>query len=136
MNRYGECSFRRALLIAVMGLAFIAYFVGFATKARAQSLSVTTPFQTTSTISNGSVASTNAFQSIMASSATRKGCRIQNTSSNTMYLYVGAPSAATTPKSFQLLTKTFWDCAFGVTVITDQISVTGSAGDTYTTVRQ
>jgi hypothetical protein len=121
--------------IASLVLTFAMIVAGLA-PAKAQGLVTTTPYQATSVVGSGSVAVTNTFQSVLASSATRRGCRLQNTSANTIYVYVGAIAGATTAQSLQLTTKGSFDCASGGIVITDQISVTGTAGDTFVTVRQ
>ncbi len=116
-------------------LAF-ALMVGLPSFASAQGLVTTTPFQATSVISSNTVSVSGTYVTAITSSATRRGCLLQNTSANTLFLQIGTPTGATTPKSLQLLTKLFFNCASGGIVITDDINVSGVAGDTYVTVRQ
>lgn len=116
--------------------AFIVGLLILAGNANAQGLVTTQPLAVTSVISSSSISSTSVFQVAIASSTNRKGCQLQNTSGNTMYVYIGSPAAATTSGSIQLLTKQTYNCTNGGIVLTDQINVTGTSGDTYTTVRQ
>lgn len=91
----------------------------------------TTAKRSTSTIANGSVAVTNAYQSALAASTTRSGCLIQNTSAGTIKLFLGAPGSATDAQAFQIPAGWAFSCRSGELVITDQISITGTAGATY-----
>lgn len=107
-----------------------------AAPAMAQGVMKTQPLGASSAVSSGTIAVTNTFQAAIASDVTRKGCRIQNLGANTMYVYVGAITSATTASSFQLATKGTFDCAFGGVVATDAINITGTAADGYVAVRQ
>jgi hypothetical protein len=62
------------------------------------------PSGVTTTMTGGSIAAQNTFQSILAASATRRGCTIQNTAtvSDTLFLFFGANGSATKPTSIQL----------------------------------
>lgn len=102
--------------------------------AAAQQAVFTIPLNTTTTTSNGTIATGNTFQSVLAASSTRRGCLLQNTSSHTMYVFAGPNASATTAKSIQLAPGAYLNCPpiGGGTVIGDNISVTTStAGDTY-----
>ena len=86
-----------------------------------------------STNLSGTIATTNTFQSIQTLNNGRKGCTIQNqiTNSHNMYVYNGAIGSATTAQSATVApgqTFSCWVCA-ALQVITDQISITGTAGD-------
>lgn len=117
-------------------LAF-ALMVGLPSFARAQGLVTTTPFQATSVISPNTVSATGTYVTAITSSATRRGCLLQNTSANTLFLWLGSITGITTPKGLQVLTKASFSCSMGGgIVITDDISVSGVAGDTYVIVRQ
>jgi hypothetical protein len=89
----------------------------------------------TSTNAAGSIAVTSTFQSIQVSTAGRNGCLIQNQSTtNPMWVYFGAIGGATKAKSF-LLDSTHGlaiSCSVGgLGVLTDQVSITGTAADLY-----
>jgi hypothetical protein len=90
----------------------------------------------TSSNLSSTVAVTNTFQSIQVSTAGRNGCLIQNQStSNTMWVYFGAIGGATKAKSFQLDTShgLAISCSVGgLGVLTDQVSITGTATDAFT----
>lgn len=90
----------------------------------------------TSTNLSSTVAVTNTFQSIQVSTAGRNGCLIQNQStSNTMWVYFGAIGGATKAKSFQLDSThgLAISCSVGgLGVLTDQVSITGTAADAFT----
>lgn len=114
----------------------VAFMVGLPSFAFAQGLVTTTPFQATSVTSPNTVGANGTFFTAIAASPTRRGCLVQNTSANTIFLVVGSTTGITTPQALQIPTKTTFSCAFGVVVITDQISVSGVVGDTYVIVRQ
>jgi len=90
----------------------------------------------TSTNLSGTIAVTNTFQSIQVSTAGRQGCLIQNQSTtDQMWVYFGAIGGATKAKSFILDTAhgLAISCAVGgLGVLTDQVSITGTAPDGFT----
>lgn len=90
----------------------------------------------TSTNLSSTIAVTNTFQSIQASTGTRKGCLIQNVAtSDSMWVYFGAIGGATKGKSFILdaVHGSAVSCAVGgLGVLTDQVSITGTAPDAFT----
>lgn len=94
----------------------------------------------TSTNLSGTISVTNTFQSIQASTAGRNGCLIQNNSTaNEMWVYFGAIGGATKGKSFGLPPGTSTapggsiSCSVGgLGVLTDQVSITGTATDAFT----
>lgn len=127
----------RQQLLAILGAGIVFLAAVAATwPAKAQGIVATTPFQATTAITSGSITSTNTFQSALASNASRRGCLLQNLGSNTMFVYVGALTSATTPQSLQLSTKQTFNCAAGGIVVTDQIAVTGTSGDGFVVLRQ
>jgi hypothetical protein len=88
-------------------------------------------------VSNGTIAVTNTFQTALAGNGSRKGCTIQNQGTHVMYLYPGVTTAASTAAAMQLLSgQTFYCQATGSSVITDQISITGTAGDAFIAYEQ
>lgn len=89
------------------------------------------PTGVTSTNVSGTIAATGVFQSIAVANTARRGCSIQNIGANAMWLYFGAIAGATTAKSFLLMPGNTANCAAGTTVVTDQISITGTATDTF-----
>lgn len=91
----------------------------------------TTPAGATTTITNGTITLTGTFQSVLAASATRKGCTIQNQGTHVMYAYFGANGSATTAASLQVIPGQSIGCASGVIVATDNVSLTGTTADAF-----
>jgi len=86
----------------------------------------------TSSNLSSTVAVTNTFQSIQVATAGRNGCNIQNTSTHTQWVYFGAIAGATAAKGFQLAAGQTISCSVGgLGVLTDQVSITGTATDTF-----
>lgn len=126
-------------------LKLIAVLLLLAAPALAQSPVFTYPLGNSSAITNSSstITATNTFQSVFAQSSSRRSCAIQNTGTSTMWVYFGAIAGATKAKSFPLAPASaanepggFVLCNNGSTVITDQVSITGTAGDTFTATAQ
>ncbi len=99
-----------------------------ATGATRVSISGPSGGTTTTTQTKATVAVTNTYIQALASSATRKGCLIQNVGTHTMYVYFGAAPGDTTT-SLQLAPNTAISCAAGLIVLTDAVQLTGTAGD-------
>jgi hypothetical protein len=105
------------------------------TKADAQQLyfpwTPSTTTQNSGTITNGGT-----FQTALVASGSRKGCLIQNKSTHTMDVYLGALASATDAKSVQLTAlggghDTF-NCNQGVVALTDNVNIeTSGTGDAY-----
>lgn len=111
--------------------------------ALAQSPVSTYPLGAATTNVSTTITLTNNFQSVFAQSSTRRSCVIQNTGVNTMWVYFGAIAGATKAKSFPLAPASsagspggFVSCNNGSTVVTDQVSITGTTGDTFTATSQ
>jgi hypothetical protein len=86
----------------------------------------------TSTNISGTVAVTNTFQSIQVSTAGRNGCLVQNNGTHTMWVYFGAIGSATEAAAYQLAAGLSVSCAVGgIGVLTDQVSITGTATDAF-----
>lgn len=82
----------------------------------------------TSTNLSSTIAVTNTFQSIQVLTAGRNGCAVQNNDTNSMWVFFGAIGSATKAKSIVLTTGQSVACAVGgIGVLTDQISITGTA---------
>jgi hypothetical protein len=78
----------------------------------------------------------NAFQQVIPAvtggvAEQRASCTIQNNGTHTMYVFAGPIASATLTNSVQLPAGQFFYCYAGVTVISDQISITGTAGDAF-----
>lgn len=82
---------------------------------------------------SGTITATNTFQSVQAQNSNRLGCTIQNLSaSDKMWVYFGPVASALTPTSLQLAAGASVNCAqVPGALITDQVSVTGTAGDLF-----
>lgn len=91
--------------------------------------------EASSTPVNGTIATTDTFQSLLAQNAARKSCAIQNQGANMQYI-----SAAVSPSlanSFQLAPGKTFNCASpGGVTITDALEITGTAGDAYSGLSQ
>jgi hypothetical protein len=109
----------------------------FAVPAGAQTYTVPVPVQTTTGSSTITVTST--FQNVFSANATRKGCLIINTDVNEQWVFFGPIANATKALSVPLNPATSAGLAGGqVTcattsggVLTDQISITGTATGTF-----
>lgn len=85
----------------------------------------------TTTQAKLTVSVTNTYQQALASSATRKGCLIQNNGSNTGFVFFGAAPADTTT-SFKLAPGQPISCSVGgLAVATDAVQITGTSGDVF-----
>lgn len=83
-------------------------------------------FQATSTSAAVTITTALTFQSALASSATRKGCLIQNTSVDVEYVFVGANGSASAAAALQLQPGQPFNCNFSGVVVTDNISMTSA----------
>jgi len=86
------------------------------------------PGQRTTVMGSGTIATGGTFQSVMATDLDRTGCTIQNTTtSDKMYVYLGATASATTSNSFQVPAGGFFYCGAGgnsAIAITDNVAIT------------
>lgn len=96
------------------------------------------PVRTTSTTTNGSVATANTFQSALAANANRRGCAIYNNSASAELIYLGAPGSASAANGIPLPAGNAFNCgSFQGIVLTDQVSITSAtAGATFVVVSQ
>ena len=91
------------------------------------------PAPVTSTNLSGTVASTGVFQSIQVATASRNGCSIENTGSATEWVFFGPIASATEATSFALSPNQGLNCNTGSGgVLTDQVSITGTATNAFT----
>lgn len=123
----------RKFLIAFALLAFTSAAYAVATQ----------PQPVTSTNVSSTIAVTNTFQSVIAASPATKGCLVQNNGANTMWVFFGPIAGATKAKSFTLrppgtgIQGGSISCATATgAVITDQVSITGTATETFTAASQ
>lgn len=115
----------------------------FSSGAKAQTPVFTYPIGQSITNSSGSITLTNQFQSVFVSNSGRKACVIQNTGTHVMYVFFGAIGGAATSTSFPLFPATaagypggYVTCNNSGVVVTDQVSITGTTGDTFTATSQ
>lgn len=86
----------------------------------------------TNTAVGSTIASTNTFQTALASSATRKGCLFQNQGANVMYAFFGTLGSATLATAIQVQPGQTLSCASpGGLVLTGNLNATGTSGDAY-----
>jgi len=80
---------------------------------------------------SSTIAGTGTFQVIQAANLGRRGCLIQNTSSNNQYLFFGPLASATQAKSILLAPGAGMPCNTAGVITTDEIAITGTATDTF-----
>jgi hypothetical protein len=125
----------------VLGVA-----LGFvlAAPALAQQPVLTNPSSASTLNASGTIAVTNTFQSVFAAAAplgSRQGCLVQNTGTHTMNVYFGPVANATLTNSFQIVPigssgPNSISCSTGAGgVVQDQVSITGTATETFTATR-
>ncbi len=79
------------------------------------------------------------FQPLFVANPDRSGCLVQNTSTHTLYVFLGPIATATLALSFQLAPQQIFSCANpgGTIVVTDAISITTSTtSDTFAAFSQ
>jgi hypothetical protein len=95
------------------------------------------PLRAASTTIAGTIAAANAYQTVLAADALRKGCTIQNKSAATMRLHLGATAAAADARAFDLPAGGTFACNGDGLVITDEISIaSATAGAAFVVARQ
>lgn len=125
----------------------IAALLFFPQLASAQEKVITKPYLAeTTNVPSGTITATGTFQSIFAASATpnaqggagavRSACTVQNNGANTMFVYFGPIANATTAKSAQLAPTQSLNCNVGGVVLSDQVSITGTTGDSFYAAQQ
>lgn len=116
----------------ILAAIFLIYSVSF---SFAQSPVITQPYAVTTFNASGIITPTSlTFQSIWAANTTTRGraaCKIQNNGTHTEYVFFGPIANATTQSSLSLAAGVITDCNIGGTVIQDQVSITGTAGDPF-----
>src|SRR5690348_4775031 len=87
----------------------------------------------TTTNDSSTIAVTDTFQSIQVSTATRKGCVVQNNTgtAHDQWVFFGAIGSATKAASVLLTPGGSVSCATPNGVLTDQVSITGTSGDSF-----
>lgn len=78
---------------------------------------------------NGTITTTNTFQSLLAQNSARKACHFQNQGTHVMYL--STQVSPTEAGSIQIAANGIFDCTQGNTVIIDAIQITGTSGDAF-----
>lgn len=141
MDRFWMKSWRTAkvaaLLLALAGPALAAPQVTVTDPAGVNQQTVNSSGQAlvspnvalTTTVQGLTVTTGGTFQSVLAASATRNGCLVQNpvAATETLFVYFGANGGATTAKSIALAAGSAVSCQVGASgVATDNISVTAT----------
>lgn len=112
-------------------LLSLLLIVGSVSYSLAQNPVVTQPSLRTATLSGSSITSTNTFQTVYPANVNRLGCVIQNKNSRNMFINFVAKATATISNSALLAPGASANCtAFG-TVLTGEVSITGTATDEY-----
>lgn len=136
------------------GIGFAAGLMILTSQVRAQETVVTQPGAALSGDASGTIAVTNTFQQVWGNtvntsgnggtSGQRKGCLIINTSTNRQWVYFGPLAFATKASAIPLEPATainalggYVSCATGSgSTLQDQISITGTANDTFVAKQQ
>ena len=85
---------------------------------------------------SGTIAVTNTFQSIIARNTNRSGCTVQNTGTNTMYVFFGPLASASTAASVKLAAGQAVSCNNGPVTLIDEVSITGTATEAFFAAHQ
>lgn len=111
--------------------------------ALAQTPVITQPYtgngRLVTTNASSSIAVTNTFQSVFDQSDVligRVGCTVQNTGTNSMYVFFGPIAGATIAKSVKIAAGQSVGCNVGGVTLRDQISITGTATETFYAAQQ
>lgn len=114
--------------------------------AQAQTPVITKPYLAATNNGSGTIAATGTFQQVFAASARpqenggtgpiRSACTIQNNGTGTMSVFFGPIANATIAASVQLAAGNSLSCNSGPVVLSDQISITGTAGDAFYAAQQ
>lgn len=122
---------KKILITLALWALLPTIFIG---NAFAQNPVVTKPYGATTTNSSSSIAVTNTFQSIWSASNVSTGrvaCTVQNTGTNPMYVFFGPIASATVATSIKLTATQSVNCNIGGIVLRDQVSITGTATETF-----
>lgn len=124
---------QRLLSVLLTALALVALH----SFASAQNMSNVQIYRTSTNVSS-TIAVTNTFQSVIpAPSAafpptnSRVACTVQNTGTNPMYVFFGPIASATIAKSVVLTTGQAVTCNNDLVSLQDQVSITGTATETF-----
>lgn len=79
---------------------------------------------------SGAIAVTNTFQSIQVATK-RHSCTVQNNGAATMWVFFGPIASATKAKSVVLAPGQSVYCSLSGVTLSDQVSITGTATDTF-----
>src|SRR5665213_23164 len=118
----------RKLLIAIASLLMMG---GGATQADNSQPVTTFPGARSANGGNASstIAATNTFQSLWVANIARTSCAVQDTGTNSQWVFFGPLASATKAKSVLLASGQSAYCNNQGVVNTDQVSITGSIGD-------
>lgn len=95
---------------------------------------VVAPGVRASVVASSTITLGGTFQTLITNAQSRSGCLLQNTSTHTLYVYMGTLASATTALSFQLTPGQTFSCAGpgGTIVVSDTINITTStSADTF-----
>lgn len=113
----------------------LIFLIASVSYSLAQSPVITQPKPVNTGTYSSTISVTNTFQSVLAASTSttgRVGCLIQNNGSNKMYVFFGPIANATSSNSIQLSAGQTVNCeTWGGTVLKDQVSITGTSGESF-----
>lgn len=112
-------------------IAAIAIWALGASFAFAQNPVVTQPSLRTATLSGSSISVTNTFQTVYPINDRRLGCVVQNKNARNMYINFVSRATATISNSALLVPGASAGCTLYGTVLTGEVSITGTATDEY-----
>lgn len=129
---------KKPLRLRALGLVAVCLELVGNTPAWPQTNVLTQPYGVTSFDASSTIAVTNTFQSVFTAANNRNSCLVINTSGHEQYVFFGPIASATIAKSVPLEAATatahlggYASCTVGGVSLTDQVSITGTSGDTY-----
>jgi ABC-type amino acid transport substrate-binding protein len=113
---------RPKLILSIIGAAAL---LALAPRVRAQNAPAAAINASTT------IAVTNTFQTVFSRNPSRQGCSIQNTGTNSMYVYFDVAANATIAKSVKLSAGNSVTCNIGNTTLLNAVVITGTATETF-----
>ncbi len=85
---------------------------------------------------SSTIVMTSTFQSLFSANANRLNCTVQNTGTNSMYVFFGAAADAATGTSVKLAAGQSLNCISGGVTYQGAVAITGTATETFYAVYQ
>ena len=119
-------------------LAALALLVGLSGASAQQPVQAGKPGRSNVLNNSSTIAVTNTFQKVFDAAPanastvpTRLDCLIQNTGTNTQYVFFVPTASATLAKSIKLAAGNAISCSTFSITLTSEVAITGTAGETF-----